>query len=209
MAPLAIKGAINWISNKKLHQEFDLESLKDRWLWRLCYLHEIVSVKMPPYLYEIIPPLQRSQHNPGCFKPLRCQTELFQNSFLPFTISEWNILDPTLEISTLIRYFARTFSFYEAYWEYFLEILQGYCKLVILGTLGMPGYAHPEWHYQPVENFRVSLQAKNHIHPPRFSRKLQRYANLLFSVFRACLAMHTQMIVSTCRKLRCLFACQK
>ena len=49
---------------------------------------------MPPYLYEILPSLQRSHGNPGCLKPLRCRTELFQNSSLPFTISEWNKLDP-------------------------------------------------------------------------------------------------------------------
>ena len=48
---------------------------------------------MPPYLYEILPALQMLQRNPGCFKPLRCRAELFQNSFLPFTTSEWNKLD--------------------------------------------------------------------------------------------------------------------
>ena len=34
----------------------------------------------------------------------------------------------------------------------FFEILQRYWKLVILGTLDMPGYAHPKWYYQLVEN---------------------------------------------------------
>ena len=33
-----------------------------------------------------------------------------------------------------------------------------YCKLVILGTLGMPGYAHPKRYYQLLENFYVYLQ---------------------------------------------------
>ena len=50
---LAITVAINGISKEKLYQEFGFESLKDRrWSWRLCYLHKIVSTKMPPYLYE-------------------------------------------------------------------------------------------------------------------------------------------------------------
>ena len=48
---------------------------------------------MPPNLYEILPPLQRSQRNTSCFKPLKCRTELFQNSFFRCTISEWNRLD--------------------------------------------------------------------------------------------------------------------
>ena len=41
--------------------------------------------------------------------------------------------------------------------SYFL--LQRYCKLV-LGTLDMPGYAHPKWYYQFIENFCVYLQAQ-------------------------------------------------
>ena len=71
-----------------------VESLKGRrWLRCLCYLYKIASTKIPPYLSEILPLLQRSQRNPECFKPLRCSTELFQNSFLLFTISEWNKLN--------------------------------------------------------------------------------------------------------------------
>ena len=30
----------------------------------------------------------------------------------------------------------------------FLEILERYYKLVILGTLGMPGFVYPKWYYQ-------------------------------------------------------------
>ena len=40
----------------------------------------------------------------------------------------------------------------------FLEILERYCKLAILGTLGMPGFAHPKGYYHLVENFSVYLQ---------------------------------------------------
>ena len=82
---------------KKNYQELGLDSLKDReWLRSLCYLYKIVSTKIPPYLYEILLPLQRLQCNPGCFKPLICQTELFQNYFLPYTITEWDKLHPDI-----------------------------------------------------------------------------------------------------------------
>ena len=48
-------------SKEKLYQELGLESLKDRrWLRRMSYLYKIISTKLPPYLYELIPPLQRS-----------------------------------------------------------------------------------------------------------------------------------------------------
>ena len=65
------------------------------------------------------------------------------------------------------------------------EILQRYSNFVILGALGMPGYGHAKlfWYYQLVENVRVC-----------FGRDSPRT---------------TKMIISFCRKLRCLFACQK
>ena len=76
---------------KKNYQELGLDSLKDGgWLRYLCYLYKIVSTKMPPYFYEILPLFQKSQCNPVCFKAFNIRTELFLNSFLPFTISEWN-----------------------------------------------------------------------------------------------------------------------
>ena len=96
---LAITGAIRGTSKEKLYQESGLESLKDRrWLRRMSYLYKIISTKLPPYFYELIPPLQRSYQYPGCFQTLRCRTTLFQNSFLPFTITEWNKLGNDIKI---------------------------------------------------------------------------------------------------------------
>ena len=54
----------------------------------MSYLYEIVSTKLSPYLYVIVPPLQRSHGYRGCFQTLRCRTTLFQNLFLPFTITK-------------------------------------------------------------------------------------------------------------------------
>ena len=93
-AALAITGAIRGTSKEKLYQELGLESLKDRrWLRRMSYLYKIISTKLPPYLYELIPLLQRSHRYPGCFQIYLCKTIFFQNSFLPFTLTEWNKLD--------------------------------------------------------------------------------------------------------------------
>ena len=66
--------------------------------------------------------------------------------------------------------------------------------------------------YQLVKNFRVYLQAKNQLHLPCliFLEILQRYANFFFRVLWAILAMNSKKIIqSTCRKLRCLSACQE
>ena len=37
------------------------------------------------------------------------------------------------------------------------------CKLV-LGSMGMPGYTHPNWQYHLAEDFDVYLHAKNKLH---------------------------------------------
>ena len=50
-------------------------------------------------MYEIIPLLQSSHCYHGCFKTLRCRTELFRNSLLPFTVNEWNKLDSDIKNS--------------------------------------------------------------------------------------------------------------
>ena len=72
-------------------------SLKDRrWLRRLCYLHEVLSTKLPAYLYEVIPPITKSSRNPGCYRALYCGTDPFRNSLLPFSINEWDKLDPDI-----------------------------------------------------------------------------------------------------------------
>ena len=80
-----------------MYHELGLESLKDRrWLRLLCYLHKVLSTKLPTYLYELIPPIINSHRNPGCYRALYCRTDLFRNSFLPFSINEWNKLDPNI-----------------------------------------------------------------------------------------------------------------
>ena len=48
--------------------------------------------------------------------------------------------------------------------QVFLEILHRYCKLVILGSFGMPGYTCLKWWYQLVENLCIYQHAKNQRH---------------------------------------------
>ena len=50
---------------------------------------------------------QRSHRYPGCFKTLRCRTELFRNSFLPFTVNEWNKLDSDIKNSDSYEMFRK------------------------------------------------------------------------------------------------------
>ena len=83
-----------------------------------------------------------------------------------------------------------------------------YCKLVILGTLGMPGYTHPKWYYQLVKNFCVYLQKINFI-PKVFLKYCKDIQTSYFGYFGHPWLRTSKMIVSTCRKLRYLSACQK
>ena len=97
-ATLAITGAVRRTLRDKFYQELGLESLKDRRLLRrLCYLHKVLSTKLPAYLYELIPPVINSHRNPGCYIALYCRTDLLRNSFLPFSINECNKLHPDIK----------------------------------------------------------------------------------------------------------------
>ena len=48
------------------------------------------------YLYDMLPPLQRSQQNQAFFQPLLCRIEIFKDSLLQYTINERNKLDPEI-----------------------------------------------------------------------------------------------------------------
>ena len=63
---------------------------------KLCYLYKVIPSKRPSYLYDMLPPLQRSQRNQGFFQPLLSRTEILKNSFIPYAINEWNKLDPEI-----------------------------------------------------------------------------------------------------------------
>ena len=97
-AALAITDTIRETSKEKLYQKFGLASLKDRRCLRwMLYLFKVVWTKLPPYLYEIIPPLQMPNRYPGCFLSFHCRNKLFQNSFLLFIFAEWKKFDSDIK----------------------------------------------------------------------------------------------------------------
>ena len=71
-----------------------------------------MSSMRPSYLYDVLPPLQRSKRNQGFFQPLLCRTEIFKNAFLPYTINEWNKLDPDIrKIDSYVGFWKKLLSF--------------------------------------------------------------------------------------------------
>ena len=93
----------------------------------------------------------------------------------------------------------------------FLDILQRSCKLIVLGTLGMPGNRNPKQYCQLQENFRVYLQAKNPFDPPPmlFWGYCKDIQTCYFGYFGHAQLHTPKMIASTCRRRRCLSASQK
>ena len=119
------------------------------WLRRLCYLHNTLSTKLPTYLYQLIPPILKSHCNPGCYRASYCRTDLFRNTFLFFSIKEWNKLNPdirTLNSHAMFRKKLLTFirpsekSIYNIYDPQRYKIISGLNRLyfeylkVILST---------------------------------------------------------------------------
>ena len=90
-AVLAITGAIQGSSRKKLYQELGLEHLHQRrWMKRLCLFYKVFHSKVPKYIHRLIPSMGTSARQPNTFTSFYCRTEYFQNSFLPCFVKEWN-----------------------------------------------------------------------------------------------------------------------
>ena len=94
-AALAITGAIEGSSRKKLYQELGLKHLHQRWwMRRLCLFYKVFHSKVLKYIHNLISSMRTSARQPNTFTSFYCRTEYFQNSFLPYVVKEWNKLDP-------------------------------------------------------------------------------------------------------------------
>ena len=95
-AALAITGTIRGTSREKLYAEVGIESLKfRRWFKKLACFYKIQSTGLPKYSLRLVP---TNNHSYTLRKPLNiphyyCRTDIFQKSFFPNVINEWNKLD--------------------------------------------------------------------------------------------------------------------
>ena len=95
-AALVITGAIRGTSQTKLYNELGLESLKfRRWFRRFCTFFKKKIHGKPEYLLNKIPSSQihYNTRNTDQVETYYCRTDIFKNSFCPYTITEWNKLD--------------------------------------------------------------------------------------------------------------------
>ena len=91
--------------------ELGLESLADRRFYRrLIAFYKIVNKKAPQYLIDYLPTQDLASINlrkiPAIY-PLDARTERYRNSFSPYCISQWNILDSRIRNLPSIATFKR------------------------------------------------------------------------------------------------------
>ena len=69
-----------------------------RWMRRLCMFYKIKTLKIPEYLYYLIPNDRWTYNtrNLNFVETLFCRTDAFKYLFFPYSVSEWNKLDPGL-----------------------------------------------------------------------------------------------------------------
>ena len=112
-AALAITGAIQGSSRRKLYQKLELESLKSRrWYRRLCCMYKII-IKKPHYLTNFIPKSHQSfRTRTNSIPTFYCQTDCYKNSFFPSALSDWFQFDAVIRNSESIAIFkSRLLSF--------------------------------------------------------------------------------------------------
>ena len=105
-AALIVSGCWQGTSRVKLYDELGWESLTDRrWFRRLALYYKITNEMTPPYLREHIPVNSLSNVSLRCkdIRPPLSRTERHDNSFFPFCIKNWNILDNTIKTSISLK----------------------------------------------------------------------------------------------------------
>ena len=104
-AALAITGAIQRSSSKKLYQELGLESLKSRrWYKSHCCMYKIMK-KAPNYFTNLIPKSNQSfRTRMNRIPTFYCQIDCFKKNF-PSALSDWFQLDVTIRQSQSIAIF--------------------------------------------------------------------------------------------------------
>ena len=88
---LAITGAIQGTSRKKIYQELGLESLRARrWYKGISCMFKIVKEETPNYLINLIPKIQQTTRTRINRMPtVHRRTDCFKNSFFPSTLNDW------------------------------------------------------------------------------------------------------------------------
>jgi hypothetical protein len=108
-----ISGCTKLVSIANLYKETCFETLKTRRLKHKSTLfYKIVNEQVPSYLTELIPDrvgniTPYSLRNSNDMRNVHCNSQLYANSFLPSSISEWNQLPPDIKNSQSVASFKK------------------------------------------------------------------------------------------------------
>ena len=101
-AALVITGAIKGTSRERIYRELGLESLAERrWSRKIFLFHKIMNGLLPVYLQPYISYCgegfyeTRSIYQKG-LRQFSTRTKIFESSFFPYCIKEWNNLSQEL-----------------------------------------------------------------------------------------------------------------
>ena len=109
-AALAITGAIRGTSRERIYRELGFESLAERrWFRRMISFWKIVKGFSPIYLTNYLPSIQHSRNTTrqNRFTAFPSKTDYFANSFFPYSVKQWNIIDPTIRNINTISMFKK------------------------------------------------------------------------------------------------------
>ena len=98
-ATVAVTVVTKGTSRLKLYKELGLESLKSqKTLRRLCAFHNIVSTRLPTYLFNLIPQSAHAYQTRTSISipTYQCRTDTFKHSVFPWTVVEWNKIHPDI-----------------------------------------------------------------------------------------------------------------
>ncbi len=106
-----VTGATKRVSFESLYRETGCESLKARRRKRkLILFYKMNNNLSPSYLTSLVPTnvgdtVEYNLRNALNTRTIQCRTQLYQNSFLPPTVQEWNNLSPDIRNSSSLNIF--------------------------------------------------------------------------------------------------------
>ena len=110
-AALAITGTWQGTNRNRLYDELGWESLNyRRWSRRLILFYKIHNGISPEYLKNNLPPLRRliyAVNNNNIYRPIKCRTTKYLNSFFPDTVKSWNGIVMSFQSNSPINQFKR------------------------------------------------------------------------------------------------------
>ena len=117
-AALVITGAFKGTSRDRIYRELGLESLAEgRWSCKIFFFHKIINGLLPVYLQSYISYCGEGVYrtrsaNQKNLRQFSTRTEIFDSSFFPYCIKEWNNLSEELrKIKSTVQFKTKILSF--------------------------------------------------------------------------------------------------